>query len=320
MANDNRVQKTDAPPVALQKLLTAHKANLQKALAKHMDPDRLIRIAVSAMHRQPTLQNCSIQSIVNSVVLSGVLGLEPNTPLGHAYLIPYGKECTFQPGYRGLMHLAIKSGSVKRFSPALVFEGDEFEQELGMNEKFRHVPMQQSDEWLGAYSFARTPDGEYTWLYLPKANILHIRDTFSQSYKTQKTSPWITSEDEMALKTAIKRHIKRLDVTIEVARAADLDDQADKDGKQESFIDIEFQELAKSSEEADLITQGSRQKQEDAKEDKLAELKQQPKVETPEEEMDRLTREAAAAEAAAAEARAAEKPKEKPALQFGRGR
>lgn len=318
MANDLKVTKTDSPPQALQKLLLAHKGSLQKALARHMDPERLIRIAVNAMHRTPTLQNCSIQSICNSVVLSGVLGLEPNTPLGHAYLIPYGKECTFQPGYRGMMHLAIRSGCVKRFTPALVFAGDEFEQELGMVEKFRHVPKMESDEWIGAYSFARTPDGEATWVYMPKARILQVRDRFSIAYKQKPdSSPWTTSEDEMAIKTAIKRHFKRLDITIEVARAADVDDQADQKGKQESIIEVEFQELAKDAEEANITTQGSREKQESVMEEKVSAARKANTVAPTEEEMRAAQDAAIAAEAAAEARRLVGAPQQKRSMNFG---
>lgn len=292
MANDLKVLKTDTPPTALQKLLSSHKVALQKALAKHMDVERLIRISVNAMHRNPTIGNCSMPSIMNSVVLCGVLGLEPNTPLGHAYLIPYGKECTFQPGYRGLMHLGYRSANVKKFSPALVFEGDEFEQELGLNEKLRHVPAEQSDEWVGAYSLVKFADGDASWVYMPKSRIIKIRDQFSQGYQRNKaSSPWTTSEDEMAIKTAIKRHIKRLDISIEVARAADLDDQADKDMKQESFIEAEFQQLASESLDAQNITAGSREKQEQVREEKIESLKREEGAPPTEEEMDRQTRE-----------------------------
>lgn len=274
------VQKTDTPPQALQRILSAHEGSLRKAMAKNMESGRLIRVAVNAMHRTPALWNCSMSSIVNSVVLTGVLGLEPNTPLGHAYLIPYGKECTFQPGYRGLMHLAHRTGDVKKFDPHLVFVGDEFEIEYGFNERFRHVPKEQSDEWLGAYSFVRFNDGEPSVLYMPKTRILQVRDRFSKAYQSNKnTSPWTTSEDEMAIKTVIKRHIKRFDLSIEIAIATEADDQAEKDMKQESFIEAEFQEMAKTAEEADFQLQGSRDKQEQV-------VKEKTQPEPTQEEMD----------------------------------
>src|SRR5262245_48677723 len=148
MADDNKITRAkDTPATAVEKLLSAHKGKLDKALSPHLKADRLIRIAVNAMHRQPTLQNCTVQSLVNSVVLAGVMGLEPNTPLGHGYLIPYGKECTFQPGYRGLMHLARRTAGVKRWRSELVYPGDEFEIEYGMNEKFMHKPKDEEGDW-----------------------------------------------------------------------------------------------------------------------------------------------------------------------------
>lgn len=281
------VRKNETPPQALQRILSAHEGSLRKAMAKNMESGRLIRVAVNAMHRTPMLWNCSLSSIVNSVVMTGVLGLEPNTPLGHAYLIPYGKECTFQPGYRGLMHLAHRTANVKKFDPHIVFVGDEFEIEYGFSERFRHVPKDQSEEWSGAYSFVRFNDGEASVLYMPKSRILKVRDNFSKAYQSNKnSSPWTSSEDEMALKTVIKRHIKRFDLSIEIAMATEADDQAERDMKQESFIEAEFQEIAKASEEADFQMQGSREKQEAAAGQKIAELKKDP---TP-EEMESATR------------------------------
>lgn len=291
------VQKTDTPPQALQRILAAHEGSLRKGIAKNMDSGRLIRVAVNAMHRTPALWNCSMSSIVNSVVLSGVLGLEPNTPLQHAYLIPYGKECTFQPGYRGLMHLAHRTAGVKKFDPHLVFVGDEFEIEYGFSERFKHIPKDQSEDWMGAYSFVKFSDGEASVLYMPKVRILKVRDNFSKAYKQNpNNNPWTTSEDEMALKTVIKRHIKRFDLSIEIAMAADADDQAERDMKQDSYIDAEFQEIAKASEEAEFQLQGSREKQEQVAKEKVEQAAQKQPSEAEMEEAMRkqLEKEAAA--------------------------
>jgi len=57
----------------------------------------------------------AIQIIENS--FSG-LSLSPT--LCHGYLIPYGKTCSFSAGYRGLMALAFKAGTVKSIQVNLV--------------------------------------------------------------------------------------------------------------------------------------------------------------------------------------------------------
>lgn len=269
----NQAVKKLEPPAEFQRLMTQFRPGLQKRLPQVMSVDRLIGLSVGAMRRNPKLQDCSMGSVINSVIQSGMLGLEPNTPLGHAYLIPYKRECTFQVGYRGLMNLAMRGGQVRKFDPQVVFEGDEFEIEYGSNERMIHRPRFQSSEWLGAYSLCKLATGEMSWLYLPKAIILGIRDNHSQSYKQDvkdqtRFSPWTTAEDEMAMKTAVKRHCKRLELNVDLARAAELDDQGDS-GKQDSILEAEFEELAYEAKVADGNLAGSREKAEEVAQQKL---------------------------------------------------
>lgn len=298
----NQVAKKNDPPQEFTRLMLAYKSGLQKRMPQVMSVDRLIGLSVGAMRRTPRLQDCSMGSIINSVILSGMLGLEPNTPLGHAYLIPYRKECTFQVGYRGLMNLAMRGGHVRKFDPQVVYEGDEFEIEYGSNEHMIHRPKFASQEWLGAYSLCKLATGEMSWLYLPKATIL---TTTPQSYRQDRAegtrySPWTTSEDEMAMKTVVKRHCKRLELNVDLARASELDDQADS-GNQDSVIEADFEELAFAAKEADGNLAGSREKAEDVAErkigisfeekqnaDRLLESRRQSDAPT-QEEMDRLT-------------------------------
>lgn len=65
------------------------------------------------------------------------LGVEPNTPLGQAYLIPYRNhgqlECQFQLGYKGLIDLAYRSGEITSISAHEVCENDDFEYELSLD-------------------------------------------------------------------------------------------------------------------------------------------------------------------------------------------
>lgn len=52
-------------------------------------------------------------SFLAALMNAAQLGLEPNTPLGQAYLIPYKNksvlECQFQIGYKGLIDLAYRN-------------------------------------------------------------------------------------------------------------------------------------------------------------------------------------------------------------------
>ncbi len=97
-----------------------------KALPSVMTPERFTRIVLTAIRNNQKLAQCDKGSFFAAVMSSAQLGLEPNTPLGQAYLIPYGNECQFQIGYKGLIDLAYRSGEVSIIQAQTVYEKDEF--------------------------------------------------------------------------------------------------------------------------------------------------------------------------------------------------
>jgi recombination protein RecT len=59
-------------------------------------------MALTALSNNPKLQECTPQSFLGAMMQAAQLGVEPNTPLGQAYMIPYRNkgqmECQFQLG------------------------------------------------------------------------------------------------------------------------------------------------------------------------------------------------------------------------------
>ena len=105
---------------------------IARALPSVMTPERFSRIAVSALSTTPKLAECHPMTFVGAMMTAAQLGLEPNTPLGQAYLIPYwnGKtkrlECQFQLGYKGMIDLAYRSGQIVSIQANVVYENDTF--------------------------------------------------------------------------------------------------------------------------------------------------------------------------------------------------
>ena len=81
-------------------MIKAMEPEIKKALPQVITPERFTRMALSALNTTPKLAECSQMSFLGALMNAAQLGLEPNTPLGQAYLIPYrnkGKlECQFQ--------------------------------------------------------------------------------------------------------------------------------------------------------------------------------------------------------------------------------
>ena len=152
----------------MQQYIKQMQNEIAKALPSVITPERFTRIVLSALSTNPKLADTTPQSFLGAMMTAAQLGVEPNTPLGQAYLIPFynGKtkclECQFQLGYKGLIDLAYRSGEVKIIQAHIVYSNDEFEYELGLEPVLKHTPA-HSDRGVPTHVYAmfRTKDDGY---------------------------------------------------------------------------------------------------------------------------------------------------------------
>jgi recombination protein RecT len=140
------------------------------------------------------------------------LGLEPNTPLGQAYLIPYKNkgvdEVQFQIGYKGLIDLAYRSGEVEVVQAQVVYENDDFECAYGLEPKLTHKPADRDrGEPIKVYAIFKTKSGGYGFEVMSMEDVRKHAEKYSQAYKSG-FSPWKTNFEEMAKKTVLKKVLK----------------------------------------------------------------------------------------------------------------
>jgi recombination protein RecT len=231
--------------VQLKEYLNADrvKSQIVAALPKWLSPDRFLRVIFGAALRNPKLMECSMESILQSVMMCAQLGLEPI--LGRAYLIPYWNnrkrcnECQFQPGYQGLVDLARRSGQVSDVYAQVVYEADFFEIEYGTSRKLVHKPhlAEEPGKAIGAYCVWEFKDGGRSFEFMPLHEI-YKRRAKSQSYSWAETgdpnkgggkqdSIWHDWEEDMMRKTVVKHSSKLVPSSIEFMEAVAVDDAAD---------------------------------------------------------------------------------------------
>lgn len=157
------------------------------------------------------------------------LGVEPNTPLGQAYLIPYKNkgqlECQFQLGYKGLLDLAYRSGEVTIIQAHEVRENDVFEYEFGLEPKLRHIPsIAERGVVTHYYAMFKTKSGGYGFHVMSRGEVETFASKYSQAYKSGYASPWTTNFDEMAKKTVLKACLKYAPVKTEFTKTLVADE------------------------------------------------------------------------------------------------
>lgn len=196
----------------MQAYIKAMEPAIKKALPSVITPERFTRMVLSALSATPKLAECSPQSFLAAMMTAAQLGVEPNTALGQAYLLPYRNhgqmECQFQLGYKGLIDLAYRSGEVSVIQAHTVYENDVFEYELGMDPKLRHVPAKADrGEAVAYYAMFKTKDGGYGFEVMSVDDVQRHAQRYSKSYGSG-SSPWRSNFDEMAKKTVLKRALK----------------------------------------------------------------------------------------------------------------
>ncbi len=201
---------------------------IKAALPSVMTPERFTRITLSALSTNPKLNSCTPSSFLGAMMTAAQLGVEPNTPLGQAYLIPYwnGKEkafeCQFQLGYKGLIDLAYRSGDVSTIMAQVVYENDEFSYSFGLDPTLNHVPaMKDRGNAVYVYAMFKTRDGGYGYEVMSIEDVRNHARKFSKSYGN---GPWQTNFEEMAKKTVLKRVLKYAPLKTEFLRAAAQDE------------------------------------------------------------------------------------------------
>jgi recombination protein RecT len=234
----------EAGGVNVQRFFEAHKESLAKLLPQHMTPERFMRVTLNSLRTTPKLMECTLESLFGATVFCAQIGLEPNTPMGHIYLIPFKNnrknrtEVQVIIGYKGYIELARRSGQIVSISAQPVYEKDAFDFDYLRMGDLSHKPFMGGDRGkiIGAWAHAELAGGGSAFDFMPLADIERIRDG-SQGYRTAKRfnssdSPWIAHFDQMARKTAVRRLAKMLPMSVEMAAATALDERDDRRASQ----------------------------------------------------------------------------------------
>lgn len=227
----------------IRDLLEKSKSQITMALPRHLTPERLMRVAMTTIQKNPKLLEADPRTLIGAIIQCAQLGLEPDSILGHAYLVPFWNsqlgrfDVTFIAGYKGLIALAKRGGDVTQIHAVNVYDKENFIYEEGDNPKLKHTPLPPSsrgEEKVGTYAVARNADGQTEFIFMWAEEIETIRDRALKTRRIdtekdprEKWGPWGTDEDEMFKKTAIRRISKILALSPEFQKASTLDEMAD---------------------------------------------------------------------------------------------
>ena len=251
--NQNKLAKELTPQQKMSGMLQRMLPEIKKAVGKTMTPERFSRIALSLFNGNPQFWEASPTSFLSALMQSAQCGLEPNTVLGEAYVIPYKNtkqnivEVNFQVGYKGILKMALNTGEYEAIYAHEVREGDEFSYEYGLHKNLIHKPADvPSTKVTHYYAVYKLKNGGFDFVVWSRERVdQHARD-FSKNYlykgNINQNSVWYKNFDSMAKKTVLLDVLKYAPKSVEMARALDMDykSEAKEEKKNDfSYVDVD---------------------------------------------------------------------------------
>ena len=247
-------------------------ARIKQATPKHLSADRMLAVFVQSIQKTPKLREVDVMSLLGAFLSVASVGLEPNTALQHAHLIPFEKN-RWNPqtkkrelervdvqvifGYQGLLELAYRSGLLKSVHADVVWGGDEFDFWYGSGGSLRHKPVggprAEGEMPKSAYMYAAMKHEGEAFEVMPMSDIIAVRNAtqaFQSAVRAKEAAaekgwklpasfteaPWIKHFVPMARKTVFRHGSKWLPKSIEMAAAVALDELQDR--RSAKFSDV----------------------------------------------------------------------------------
>lgn len=227
-AQSSGARPGSAPPRTIMEALQDpdQQRQIQLALPGAMDVQRFTRICLTAVRANPTLQRCTVLSLLAACMQSAQLGLEPGV-LGHSYLVPFWSskrkeyDVQFIVGFQGYIELFYRSEKVTSVVAREVCENDHWEQSYGLDDHFLHRPAKRDrGEPELYYGLARFVNGDRL---LHVMNLEEIAKHRAYS-KTADDGPWKSHPEAMSRKTTIRAMVPYMPKTVALAQAVMADE------------------------------------------------------------------------------------------------
>jgi phage RecT family recombinase len=205
----------------VKQLVDNNRENILARLPRYMTPEQFFSFCYN-LSRNAGLARVAQnnpESLLNAIMKAAELGLVIGGAYEHCWVIPYKEEAQLQIGWQGMRYLLMRSGAIVKLAAACVYEGDEFNIELGDKEALIHRPMLNDDrrrdpKWMfdkrnirGAYAVAWLPTGltAHRWCEMGEIEAARLKS------KVPDGPAWTHFYPAMASKTPVRRLGKLID-------------------------------------------------------------------------------------------------------------
>ena len=225
------VQKPQSAQDIISGMIRAEMPRIQRLIQNPSMTTRFAQLAMMELRRNPKLFECAPQSVLACLMTSASLGLQLGVG-GQAYLIPYRSECTFVPGWKGLVALMHRTKAADVWTD-VVREGDYFTAQFGSEPRIDHEKRAGRDAKITHfYAVGKVRGADYPVIDVWSVDdITAHRNRFNKVGDKHYSYSNPESFEAYGRKIPLLQVLKYLPVSFEMEQAMELDSSAEA-GKQ----------------------------------------------------------------------------------------
>lgn len=190
------------------------------ALPAHVSVDKFVRVTLTAVQTNPQLLEADRRTLFAAATKAAQMGLLPDGREGA--IVTFKNQAQWMPMVAGIMKLVRNSGEISTWSVQAVYENDNFDFCLGDEEHITHKPaLANRGKLIAVYSIVTMKDGEKSREVMSVEDVNQIR----ARSRSGQSGPWVSDFAEMAKKTVVRRHSKRLPLSTDIDGMIKEDDE-----------------------------------------------------------------------------------------------
>lgn len=234
------------PAKMVKEFFNKHKSGIQEALPAHIRAERLITLAMTLIKKDSELAKCSADTMYGALIKCAHLGLEPVDGMNEVSLVAFKGKVQVIVGYAGLIKLATQNKLISGIKPVIIRENDEYYYEEGLNETLKHIPARgDRGAPIAYYSVAKMADGNSQFCFMFKEEVQEEMQKISAMKNGRAMNVWQNHFDAMAMKTTIRRLVKYLPRSVELADALVMENNTEM-GKSNTYTVDDYKILNES--------------------------------------------------------------------------
>ncbi len=234
MATLPATQQDSKDPI--RNAISAMAPEFKAALPAHVTPEKFVRVTMTAINSNPDLRQADRASLFGSVTRLAQDGLLPDGRESALVIFNtkdrnsggWVKKVQAMPMVAGLLKMMRQSGEVAWVDAQIVRANDAFQYRPGIDEMPVFEPNWFGDrgDIIGAYAIAKLKSGE---IVPPEIMNREQIDKVRNVSRSKDKGPWVDWYDQMALKTVLRRYLKRLPTSTDLMDFMDRDETMQAD-------------------------------------------------------------------------------------------